>query len=100
MRRGPVGAAARSFVVAASGVYPLDDLFTDRPDLRPFTADDSGVARYPWQPLPGTSPAADARHGVYGFDEPDDTDPALATASQWRAVKGTEPPAALGLAQP
>ena len=76
---------------------PLDDLFTDRADLRPFTADPSGASRYPWQPLPGSPPAADARHGIYGFAEPDETDPALATASQWRAVKGTAPPAALGV---
>jgi DNA-binding beta-propeller fold protein YncE len=76
---------------------PLDDLFTDQADPTPFTADESGVARYPWQPLPGASPAADPAHGVYSFAEPDLTDPAVATAAQWRAVKRTRPPEALGI---
>lgn len=31
---------------------PLDDLFTDAPDLAPYTADPSGARLYPFTPLP------------------------------------------------
>ncbi len=77
---------------------PLDDLFTTTPDMRPFTADPSGVERYPFIALPGNGgPFSDRRHGIFSFTEPDETDPAVATAAQWRAVKHTEPPYVLGV---
>ncbi|MFL5895054.1 MAG: hypothetical protein ACJ76Z_08060 [Thermoleophilaceae bacterium] len=71
---------------------PLDDLFTDRANTAPFTADGSGVALYPFTPLPGSAPRADAAHGIYSFTEPDETNPAVSNAATWRQVKGTAPP--------
>jgi hypothetical protein len=70
---------------------PLDDLFNDRPDFTPFSADGSGVARYPFTPLPGVPPSADAEHGILSFSEPDQTIPAIANAATWRQVKGKVP---------
>jgi hypothetical protein len=67
---------------------PLDDLFTAKPDYTPFTADGSGVALYPFTPLPGTSPLADLKNGVRSFAEPDETIPAISNAATWRQIKG------------
>ena len=74
---------------------PLDDLFTARADLTPFTADPSGVAAYPFTPLPGVPPSSDPAHGVYSFAVPDATNPAVANAATWRAVRRSAPPAGL-----
>jgi DNA-binding beta-propeller fold protein YncE len=71
---------------------PLDDLFTSTADMTPFTADASGVALFPFTPLPGTPPVADPAHGVFSFATPDQTDPALAWRSTWAQLKGTRPP--------
>ena len=72
---------------------PLDEFFTDHPNMTPFNVDGSGVAANPFVPLPGRRPAADPRHGIYSFTEPDATDPRIAGAATWRQVKGTAPPA-------
>lgn len=37
---------------AVAQARPLDTLFTDRPDFRPFSASKLGVTLYPWTPLP------------------------------------------------
>ncbi len=70
---------------------PLDDLFTATPDLRPFSADPSGVQRYPFVALPGLRASSDRKHGISSFTEPDKTDPRVSTRAQWRAVKHTAP---------
>src|SRR5438445_9990064 len=70
---------------------PLDDLFTSSRDTTAFTVDASGVALYPFTPLPGRAPLADPAHGVYSFATPDQIDPALAAAATWHQVRG--PPA-------
>jgi hypothetical protein len=67
---------------------PLDDLFTSVPDMTRFTVDSSGIARYPFIPLPGVPPKTDAAHGIYSFATPDQTDPAVANAATWGQVKG------------
>ena len=71
---------------------PLDDLFTPIANLSPFTADASGIALYPFTPLPGASPAADPAHGIFSFALPDHTDPALAWRSTWMQLRGHPPP--------
>jgi hypothetical protein len=70
---------------------PLDELFTDRPNMTPFTVDGSGIAANPFVPLPGPRAKSDARHGIYSFTEPDATDPRIAGAATWRQLKGTAP---------
>jgi hypothetical protein len=70
---------------------PLDDLFTPQENLESFTADGSGVARYPFTPLGGTSPTADPAHGIYSFAEPDQTDPAVSNLATWHQIKGNRP---------
>jgi hypothetical protein len=70
---------------------PLDDLFTSRPEYTPFVADGSGVALYPWTPLPGKPTTSDAPHGIYSFTEPDRTDPALPGRATWRQLRGDTP---------
>lgn len=67
---------------------PLDDMFTGSADTTPFTVDPSGVALYPFTPLPGTSPAADLPHGVVSFTTPDATIPALTNDSTWLQIHG------------
>ncbi|MEA2388934.1 MAG: hypothetical protein QOG41_1707 [Thermoleophilaceae bacterium] len=71
---------------------PLDEFFTDTPDMTPFTADGSGVALNPFVPLPGSRAKSDPKHGIYSFTEPDATDPRIAAAATWRQMKGTAPP--------
>jgi sugar lactone lactonase YvrE len=71
---------------------PLDELFTPVPDMTRFTADASGIARYPFISLPGVPPTADAAHGIYSFARPDQTNPAIANAATWQQVKGNRPP--------
>lgn len=66
---------------------PLDDLFTDKPDLAPFTADPSGVQLYPFTALPGVPPTADAAHGIWSFTQADATDPAITGPATWAQVK-------------
>ena len=70
---------------------PLEDLFiTDgHPDMTPYTADPSGVDRFPFVPLPGKPPAADPAHGVYSFAHPDDIDQELAARSQLEQLKAS-----------
>ncbi|HUZ30398.1 MAG TPA: alkaline phosphatase family protein, partial [Solirubrobacteraceae bacterium] len=70
---------------------PLDDLFTSEPNLAGFTADGSGVARYPFVPLGGTPPVADTKHGIYSFATPDQTNPAVSNLATWRQIKGNRP---------
>ena len=72
---------------------PLDEFFTDHPNMTPFNVDGSGVAANPFVPLPGSPPRSDPRHGIYSFTEPDATDPRITGAATWRQVKGTAPPA-------
>jgi YVTN family beta-propeller protein len=71
---------------------PLDDLFTTHPDLTPFRADGSGVATYPFTPLPGVPPSSDPVHGIYSFAVPDATRPSVSNAATWRQVNGTPAP--------
>ena len=75
---------------------PLDDLFTSRPDLARFTADPSGIELYPFTPLPGIPPKADAAHGIYSFTTPDQTIPAIANLATERQVRGVAAPAVGG----
>lgn len=72
---------------------PLDDLFTNHPDYRPYTADTSGATLYPFVSLPGKAPKADVAHGVSSFAEPDETNPRIANAATWRQLRHTAPPA-------
>jgi hypothetical protein len=74
---------------------PLDDLFTSVPNEAGFTADGSGVARYPFVPLGGAPPLADPTHGIYSFATPDQTDPAVSNLATWHQVKGNRPLPAL-----
>lgn len=67
---------------------PLDDVFTDTPDFTPFDADASAVAAYPFVPLPGKAPKSDPKHGIYSFEEPDETNPAISGRATWRQMKG------------
>jgi len=67
---------------------PLDDMFTSQPDATRFTVDGSGIATYPFTPLPGVPPSSDAAHGIYGFNEPDLTDPAITNDATWMQVRG------------
>jgi DNA-binding beta-propeller fold protein YncE len=76
----------------AATTRPLDEFFTDRATMTPFTADGSGVAANPFVPLPGPRARSDPKHGIYSFTEPDATDPRIAAAATWRQLKGTEPP--------
>jgi len=76
----------------AATTRPLDEFFTDKPDMTPFTVDGSGVALNPFVPLPGEPPLSDAKHGIYSFTEPDMTDPRIAGAATWRQMKGKSPP--------
>jgi len=66
---------------------PLDDAFTTSPDQTPFQVDGSGIALYPFTPLPGVPPRSDAAHGIYSFTEPDATDPAISGPATWRQVQ-------------
>ncbi|MEA2368959.1 MAG: hypothetical protein QOH38_1677 [Thermoleophilaceae bacterium] len=72
---------------------PLDDIFTDTPDLTPFDADASAVAAYPFVPLSGKAPKSDPKHGIYSFTKPDDTDPRISGRATWRQMKGRRAPA-------
>ena len=74
---------------------PLDDLFASSPRMAPFSVDGSGVAAHPFVPLPGPSPKADVRHGVYSFSSPDATNPAVAGLATWRQMKGPSAPASV-----
>jgi YVTN family beta-propeller protein len=70
---------------------PLDDLFItgsrlSSADLTPYAADSSGIALYPFTPLPGVAPSADPAHGIYSFTEPDATDPVETNAATWAQV--------------
>jgi hypothetical protein len=76
----------------AATTRPLDEFFTDKPDLTPFTADGSGVAANPFVALPGAAPKSDAAHGIYSFTRPDATNPRIAGAATWRQMKGSAPP--------
>ena len=60
----------------AATTRPLDEFFTDKPDMTPFSVDGSGVAANPFVALPGARAKSDPKHGIYSFTEPD------ATASQ------------------
>ena len=67
---------------------PLDDMFTARADLTPFTADGSGEQLYPCTPLPGAPPAADPVHAVLSFARPDATVPAVTNDATWLQLRG------------
>jgi hypothetical protein len=70
---------------------PLDDLFISdgHPDMTPFVADSTAVERFPFVPVPGTSPTSDLAHGVFSFDHPDDIDDELAARSTEAQIRGT-----------
>jgi hypothetical protein len=76
----------------AATTRPLDEFFTDHPDMTPFSIDGSGVAAYPFVSLPGAAPKSDPKHGIYSFTEPDATDPRIAGPATWRQMKGRAPP--------
>ena len=76
----------------AATTRPLDEFFTDTPNLAPFTVDGSGVAANPFVALPGPRARSDPRNGIYSFTEPDATDPRIAAAATWRQLKGARPP--------
>jgi hypothetical protein len=67
---------------------PLDDVFTSQPDYTSFDADGSGVASYPFVPLPGKSPKSDPKNGIYSFARPDATDTRISGRATWRQMKG------------
>ncbi|HEX8074389.1 MAG TPA: bifunctional YncE family protein/alkaline phosphatase family protein [Thermoleophilaceae bacterium] len=67
---------------------PLDDIFAPEPDYTPFDADGSGVASYPFVPLPGKRPKSDPKNGIYSFTEPDETNPEVSGRATWRQMKG------------
>jgi hypothetical protein len=70
---------------------PLDDIFSSTPDYTPFDADGSGVANYPFVPLPGARPKSDPKNGIYSFKRPDDTNPRISGRATWRQMKGKAP---------
>ncbi|MEA2373746.1 MAG: hypothetical protein QOD53_209, partial [Thermoleophilaceae bacterium] len=71
---------------------PLDDVFASQPDYTPFDADGSGVANYPFVPLPGKSPKSDPKNGVYSFAGPDRTNTRISGRATWRQMKGRAAP--------
>jgi hypothetical protein len=67
---------------------PLDDMFTSVANTTPYTVDGSGVALYPFTPLPGVPPSSDLPHGVASFARPDATNPKLANDATWMQIRG------------
>ena len=93
---GVVGAIDRILGIPPLSDYaatsrPIDDLFTSRPNCAPYSVDASGVALFPFTPVPGAPAAADGSSGIWSFTQPDQTDPLIAGRALHDQIVRTAP---------